>query len=56
MSNTVQISLDEFREDQLVKIQELDPTIPKGTSKAIKHLLFNRMNELSGVYPSKEGE
>ena len=45
MSSTVQISLDNLREVQLAKIQDLYPEIPKGQTDAVRSLLFDCMEK-----------
>jgi hypothetical protein len=45
MSSTVQISLDNLREVQLAKIQDLYPEVPQGQTDAVKFLLFDCMEK-----------
>lgn len=49
MSSTVQISLDNIREQQLAEIQERCPDVPKGATEAVKFLLFSHMEKLLGA-------
>jgi hypothetical protein len=45
MSSTVQISLDNNRENQLSELQDRYPEIPKGQTDAVKFLLFDCMEK-----------
>lgn len=49
MSSTVQISLDNIREQQLQEIMERDPSLPKSPSEALKAFLFRKMEKELGV-------
>jgi hypothetical protein len=49
MSSTVQISLDNIREQQLQEIMERCPELPRVPSEALKVFLFNAMEKTRGV-------
>jgi len=49
MSSTVQISLNNVRENQLADIQSMRSDIPKGQSEAINFLLFEYIEKILGV-------
>lgn len=52
MSTTIQLSLDNIREQQLLELMERDPSLGKAPSEAAKNFFFRQMEKVIGVKPA----